>query len=82
MPASLRVDDRLLVAVRRQDRIDLYGSADGGRTWSLPAAPVEGHGGNPPALTDLRDGRLCLTCGYRGADDPGIRATLSDDGRT
>jgi hypothetical protein len=35
-------------------------------------------GGNPPALIQLRDGRLCLTYGYR--DPPfQIRATLSED---
>lgn len=82
MPASVRVGDRLLVAVRRHDRIDLHGSSDRGKSWSRLATPVRGHGGNPPALTELHDGRLCLTYGYRGTDDPGIRATLSDDGGT
>ncbi len=33
----------------------------------------------PPALIRLRDGRLCLTYGYRAAPF-GIRARLSEDG--
>ena len=83
MPASIRrADGRLLSAVRRTERIDLFESSDSGRTWSLLATPASDTGGNPPTLTELRDGTLCVTYGYRGEDDPGIRATLSDDGGT
>ena len=45
--------------------------------------PVDSCGeGNPPSLIRLRDGRLCLTYGYRAAPFS-IRARLSgDDGRS
>jgi hypothetical protein len=94
MPASVRLDSsRLLVAVRcRGDSggfaasrhwIDLYVSQDDGKTWDYANRPVPhtGRGGNPPTVTRLRDGRLCLTYGYR--DEPfGIRAKLSaNDGQ-
>jgi hypothetical protein len=41
--------------------------------------PDAGSGGNPPTLTKLQDGRVCLTYGYRAAPF-GIRARLSEDG--
>ncbi len=83
MPASVRITkSRILVAVRRREAgknwIDLYGSEDNGRTWGYVNRPVSntGYGGNPPTLTKLFDGRLCLTYGYR--DPPyGMRAKLS-----
>ena len=95
MPASVRLSNtRILVAVRcrgnRQDTgetgdwIDLYASDDDGVTWRYFNRPVEdtGRGGNPPTLTKLHDGRLCLTYGYRAAPY-GIRAKLStDEGQT
>lgn len=95
MPASLRLSStRLLCAVRCCERpaglaaarhwIDLYASDDDGATWRYLARPVPdtGSGGNPPTLTHLQDGRLCLTYGYR-AQPFGIRARLSaDEGRT
>ncbi len=95
MPASLRLSDtRVLVAMRCKGGrdeftvaphwIDLYASDDNGRTWDHFNRPVEntGQGGNPPTLTKLQDGRLCLTYGYRAAPY-GIRAQLSpDDGAT
>jgi len=37
-----------------------------------------GNGGNPPTLTLLKDGRLCMTYGYRNAPY-GIKAKLSGD---
>ena len=61
--------------------IDLYASDDDGATWrylNCPA-PDTGQGGNPPAMIRLRDGRVCLTYGYR-ATPYGLRARLSDDG--
>ena len=92
MPASVRLaDDTVLVAVRCRERgetresernwIDAYISEDRGNSWVYLGRPVPdtGRGGNPPALTLLRDGRLCMTYGYR--DRPsGIRAVLSADG--
>ena len=95
MPASVRLSDsRILVAVRcrgakreweaAQNWIDLYASDDNGATWNYMNRPVAstGVGGNPPTLTQLHDGRLCLTYGYRDVPHS-IRAKLSaDDGVT
>ncbi len=95
MPASVRLpDSRILVAVRcREGRrefgearawIDLYASDDDGATWHYMNRPVPdtGVGGNPPTMTRLQDGRLCMTYGYRDAPHS-IRARLSsDDGNT
>ena len=52
-----------------------------GKTWHHinQPAPVTGKGGNPPTLTRLLDGRICLTYGHRDAPY-GIRARLSADG--
>jgi hypothetical protein len=91
MPASLRLPSgRILVAVRCKGSadefttaphwIDLYASDDHGASWHYLSQPVpsSGQGGNPPTLTRLHDGRLCLTYGYR-AEPFGIRARLSHD---
>lgn len=91
MPASVRLSPaRILVTVRcqgvkqgstRSDNwIDLYASDDNGETWQYLDRPVPdtGHGGNPPSMIQLRDGRLCLIYGYRDAPY-GIRARLSAD---
>ena len=95
MPASVRISPAIiLIAVRcrgavgrtheASNWIDLWASNDRGATWRYQNTPVAntGKGGNPPTLTKLQDGRLCLTYGYRDAPY-GIRAKLSqDDGRT
>jgi len=88
MPASVRVGDRILVAVRCREEgvnwIDLYSSGDGGSTWNYVNRPVDntGVGGNPPTLHSLPYGRLCLVYGFRDAPH-GIRAKLSrDDGES
>lgn len=92
MPASVRLDEKTIVTAIRCNStrtafdvapawIDLYESTDNGSTWhflSCPA-PDAGSGGNPPAMIRLRDGRLCLTYGYRAAPF-GIRSRLSEDG--
>ena len=91
MPASVRLSEsRILVGLRCREPgpglgtarnwIDLYASDDDGSTWYYVNRPVAstGTGGNPPTMTLLRDGRLCLTYGYRNPPS-GIRAKLSDD---
>jgi hypothetical protein len=92
MPSSVRVDDAtLLTAIRCSVRkgefekvatwIDLYESTDNGASFhhlNRPV-PIAGSGGNPPALTRLHDGRICLVYGYRAAPF-GIHARLSEDG--
>jgi hypothetical protein len=88
MPSTARLTDgRLYTAVRRRDgdRHSIEGliSADGGRTWQPASVPVPDAGrGNPGALLQLADGRLCLSYGHR-AKPYGMRAVLSEDqGRT
>lgn len=63
-----------------QNWIDLYTSEDNGQTWNYLNCPVEntGRGGNPPTLTKLIDGRLCLTYGFRDVPHR-ICAKLSED---
>jgi hypothetical protein len=85
MPSTVLLDDRTLVtAARRQtpdgNGIDIYRSEDRGVSWVFVTTAVADTGrGNPPSLIRLRDGRLALTYGYRGAPF-GIRARLSRDG--
>ena len=92
MPSSVRLGDtRIVTAIRCNAAlgafdaapawIDLYESIDDGNTWRFLSRPVPdaGSGGNPPSMIKLRDGRLCLTYGYRAAPF-GIRARLSEDG--
>lgn len=90
MPATVRLPSgRLLTAVRCSGKrteggprppcwIDLYASDDGGASWRYLSRPVPdtGLGGNPPTLTLLQDGRLCITYGYRNAPF-GMHAVLS-----
>jgi len=76
-------DGRLLVAVRRQyggaanAYTQIYSSEDGGRTWQLLSRANDW--GAPANLTELGDGRLVCTYGYRQFPY-GIRATVSEDG--
>lgn len=90
MPASVRLSDTDLLVATRERRttddnrssnwIDLYRSSDNGGTWTYAGRPVAdtGRGGNPPTLTRLHDGRLCMTYAFRDAPY-GMRAKLSSD---
>jgi hypothetical protein len=91
MPASVRLPGgRILTSVRRRGEeirgplarnwIDLYASDDNGATWRYLTRPVAdtGYGGNPPTLTRLLDGRLCMTYAYRSAPHD-MRACISAD---
>ena len=85
MPAGVRLPGgRLLCAIRcragERCWIDLHASDDDGATWAHLNTPVPdtGRGGNPPAMTLLRDGRLCMTYGFRDAPF-NICARLSGD---
>ena len=89
MPSSVRMSpQRLLSAFRvhqdaEHDWIDLYRSEDNGTHWEYLARPIPstgGHGGNPPSMIRLHDGRLAITYGFREAPHE-IRAKLSDDGK-
>jgi len=87
MPSSVRISTTEIVCatrVRLPDSgpswIDIYRSVDNGRTWQAAGRPVPDTGeGNPPSLIRLRDGRLCLTYGFR-APPFKICARLSADG--
>jgi hypothetical protein len=62
--------------------IDVYESRDNGQSWHFlsKVAETDMHkrNGNPPSLVRLRDGRICVTYGYR-AVPYGIRARISED---
>jgi hypothetical protein len=85
MPSTIRLGNQeLLSAIRcREDQrswIDTYRSSDNGKSWKWDSTPAPDLGeGNPPSLIRLRDGRVCLTYGFRAAPY-GIRARLSSDG--
>ncbi len=85
MPASVRLSDsEIVVTVRMRDEtrrwIGTYLSTDNGATWEYLNEAVPDAGvGNPPAMIQLQDGRICVVYGYR-AEPFSIRATLSSDG--
>ncbi|MCP4193413.1 MAG: exo-alpha-sialidase [Planctomycetaceae bacterium] len=89
MPATARLSaNRLVMATRRREGqgetrrrwIDFWESTDNGANWRYVNDAVADVGeGNPPALTRLRDGRLCLTYGDR-KPPYAMRARLSKDG--
>ncbi len=88
MPSTVRLSATDLLTtlrVHEGDRrwIDAWISRDDGSHWSFLSQPVPDTGtGNPPALVKLRDGRLCLSYGFR-AEPYSMRARLSsDNGRT
>lgn len=87
MPSTVRLEDGSYLCATRWQEGDLWGidtfrSTDDCRSWQLQGHPVQGGGlSNPPSLLRLRDGRLCLTYGYR-AKPYGIRARLSIDSGT
>ena len=63
------------------DWIDVFETVDNGDNWQRLSRPVPstgGHGGNPPSMVRLKDGRISVTYGYR-AKPYGIRARLSED---
>ncbi len=88
MPSSVRLSKtRIISALRVRDgksSIGVVASDDNGKTWShlSDPAPDTGGMGNPPSMIRLKDGRICLTYGYRRAPY-GVRARLSsDDGKS
>jgi hypothetical protein len=95
MPSTVRLSPQKLISAMRihsgeknaavPDWIDLFESKDNGDHWEYltrPVASTGGHGGNPPSMLRLKDGRICMTYGYR-SEPFEIRAKLSsDEGRT
>lgn len=90
MPNTVRCGtDRLVTVVRRREMaadrcwIDCYASSDNGQSWAFRSkvADTGAQNGNPPALTRLRDGRLCCVSGNRAQRR--IEARMSaDEGAT
>lgn len=92
-PSSARIGkDRWVVALRRatwqadpeRNRLDLYGSDDGGRSWSFRSRITDTNpgNGNPPALLRLSDRTLACAYGRRhGGSSINIRYSR-DDGAT
>lgn len=89
MPSGFRIGAREWVAAVRvrhdpENWIELYRSTDDASSWTSEGriADTGGGAGNPPHIIRLRDGRLCLTYGYRSKPFS-IRAKLSsDNGKT
>lgn len=83
MPSTVRLPGgSLLTAVRNgkfRNDIALFRSDDLGQTWKALGPATGDIGGNPPAMVLLKDGRVCLTYGYR-RKPAGVRAKLSADG--
>jgi BNR repeat-like domain len=85
MPSTIRLGaDELLTAIRCREGskswIDSYRSTDDGKEWKAAGTAVPDTGeGNPASMIRLKDGRICLTYGFR-AEPFGIRARLSSDG--
>ncbi len=88
MPSTVRIsENKLICTIRRKDDdpswIDAYISEDNGETWEFAGKPVESCGiGNPPAMIQLQDGRLCLTYGFREAPWEMRAVFSSDEGKT
>ena len=84
MPATVRLaPSELFTTVRCREGakrwIESYRSRDDGRSWQFGSVIATELGkGNPPSLIRMRDGRLCLTYGYRRSPF-GVRARLSHD---
>ncbi|MHC4474721.1 MAG: PA14 domain-containing protein [Planctomycetota bacterium] len=81
-----RRDDPVLGRDKQNNWIDCSLSYDDGNTWTFLSKVADTdtgkRNGNPPSLVRLRDGRLCVTYGYR-ATPQGIRAKISsDNGKT
>ena len=63
--------------------IDSWLSINNGKNWEYMGNPVDDLGeGNPPSLIKLKDGRLCLTYGYRASPYSICAKISADNGRT
>ena len=87
MPSTVRLDSgALLSMIRRGGVVDgtkrwwleAFMSPDDGERWYMLEQPRIDNEGNPASMITLRDGRIALTYGHRGAPY-GIRARISAD---
>ena len=87
MPSSLRLSSTDLITTIRTrtenglDLITAYYSKDNGNTWERLRDPVAdtGRGGSPPALIQLKDGRLALGYIYRSEHGSRVNVRFSSD---
>src|SRR5690606_16541354 len=87
MPSSLRLSDtEWLTTIRTryengQNLITSYRSTDNGNTWRRLKDPVPdtGRGGSPPALLQLKDGRLALGYIHRSEFGSRVHVRFSSD---
>jgi hypothetical protein len=74
--------------IERLNWIDLYESRDNGKTWKFLSkvadtdVPNSDFNGNPPNILKLKDGRLCVTYGFRGKPFVVCAKLSGDNGRT
>lgn len=91
MPSTVRISPTELLCTIRcksgedepfRSWIESWRSKDNCKTWEFDKELVGCGEGNPPALTKLKDGRLCMAYGLRDAPFE-MRAILSsNDGKT
>ncbi len=87
MPAPVRISQtKIVVAIRRRSKsnnwIDCYESTDNGKSWSFLSKvacteDANNYNGNPPALIQLQDSRLCCAFGNRSTRQ--MRVKYSED---
>ena len=87
MPAPVRISQtKIVVAVRRKSEsnnwIDCYESTNNGKSWSFLSKvayteDANKYNGNPPALIQLQDYRLCCVFGNRSTRQ--LRVKYSED---
>ena len=84
MPASVRLSPKeILVSIRKNKSIEAYYSADNGLTWEKQIDPVANTGeGNPPAMLQMNDGRVCLIWGSRKEPFSILAKISSDKGKS
>ena len=87
MPSTVRLaSGALITTIRhgggRQNSIMAWRSDDLGQHWVALGAATGDIGSNPPALVLLKDGRLCLSYGYRRKPFGARARVSSDEGRT
>ena len=87
MPSTVRLANGALITTIRQgggplNTIAAWRSDDLGQHWTSLGDATPDIGSNPPALVELKDGRLCVSYGVRRKPF-GARARMSnDEGRT
>lgn len=89
MPSALRIGGSEWIAATRVKQepvnwIELYRSLDDAKTWKSEGriADTGSGSGNPPHMIKVKDGRICLTYGYRSKPFS-IRAKFSsNNGKT